>query len=159
MFWHAASKISSSVGGPASVAELAEIQFHERTVNNEEVRLVVVDDDVDAAAVLAELLQLEGYSVRVGHDAAQALTIVAEFSPLGVLLDLGLPDQDGLEVARRLRADCDPLLVLVAVTGRASEREKRAADAAGFDYVIIKPVDLRLLRTIFPPTGSAAVAS
>jgi CheY-like chemotaxis protein len=159
MFWRAPSKISSSVGGQASVAELAGIQFHESTMNNGEARLVVVDDDVDAAAVLAASLQLEGYSVRVGHDAAQALTIVAEFSPLGVLLDLGLPDQDRLEVARRLRADWGPVLVLVAVSGRASEREKRAADAAGFDCVIVKPVDLRLRRTSFPPTGSAAVSS
>ena len=121
-------------------------------MDDEDVRLLVVDDDVDAAAVLAELLQLEGYNVRVGHDAAQAFTIMAEFSPVGVLLDLGLPDQDGLEVARRLRADYGSSLVLVAVTGRASEPEKNAAEAAGFDYVIVKPVCLRLLRTIFPPT-------
>lgn len=121
-------------------------------MNDEEVRLVVIDDDVDAAAALADLLQLEGYSVRVGHSAAQALTSVAEFNPLGVLLDLGLPDQDGLEVARQLRADRGSSLVLVAVTGRASEREKTAAEAAGFDYVMVKPVCPRLLRTIFPPT-------
>ena len=125
-------------------------------MNNEEVRLVVVDDDVDTADVLAELLQLEGYSVRVGHDAAQALTLVAEFSPLGVLLDLGLPDEDGLEVARRLRADGDPCLVLVAVTGRASEPEKAAAMAAGFDHVIVKPVQTSLLQAIFPPTDRPA---
>lgn len=123
---------------------------------NNEVRLVVVDDDVDTAAVLAELLQLEGYSVRVGHDAAQAHALVADFSPLGVLLDLGLPDQDGLEVARQLRATCDPSLVLVAVTGRASEREKSAALSAGFDFVIVKPVRLDLLKAIFPPTGRPA---
>ena len=53
-------------------------------MNNDEVRLVVVDDDVDTAHVLAELLQLEGYSVRVGHDAAQALSLVADFSPIEI---------------------------------------------------------------------------
>ena len=126
-------------------------------MNAEEVRLVVVDDDVDAAAVLADLLQLEGYSVRVGHDAAEALTLVAKFRPLGVLLDLGLPDQDGLDVARQLRAECGSTLVLVAVTGRASEREKNAAEAAGIDYVIVKPICPRLLGTIFPATRSVAV--
>ena len=126
-------------------------------MDNEEVRLVVVDDDVDTADVLAELLRLEGYSVRVGHDAAQALALVADFSPLGVLLDLGLPDQDGLDVARRLRVEADPSLVLVAVTGRASEREKTAALAAGFDFVIAKPVSISLLETIFPPANRPAV--
>lgn len=126
-------------------------------MNDEEIRLVVVDDDVDTALVLAELLQLEGYSVRVGHDAAQALALVADFNPLGVLLDLGLPDQDGLEVARRLRAEFDSSLVLVAITGRASENEKSAAQAAGFDYVIVKPVSLRLLNVIFPPTSRPAI--
>ena len=125
-------------------------------MDNEEVRLVVVDDDVDTADVLAELLQLEGYSVRVGHDAAQALTLLADFSPVGVLLDLGLPDLDGLEVARQLRADCDSSLVLVAVTGRASEKEKLAAQAAGFDFVLVKPVCPRVLKTIFPPTSPPA---
>ena len=125
-------------------------------MNNDEVRLVVVDDDVDAAQVLAELLQLEGYSVRVGHDAAEALSLVANFSPIGVLLDLGLPDQDGLEVARQLRSDCDSSLVLVAVTGRASEKEKIAAQAAGFDFVIVKPVSPRVLKTIFPPASPPA---
>ena len=126
-------------------------------MNNDEVRLVVVDDDVDTAHVLAELLQLDGYSVRVGHDAAQALSLVDDFSPVGVLLDLGLPDQDGLEVARRLRADGDSSLVLVAVTGRASEREKFAAQAAGFDFVIVKPVCTNVLKTIFPPASPPAV--
>lgn len=126
-------------------------------MNNDEVRLVVVDDDVDTAHVLAELLQLDGYSVRVGHDAAQALSLVDDFSPVGVLLDLGLPDQDGLEVAQRLRADCDSSLVLVAVTGRASQREKIAARAAGFDFVIVKPFCTRVLKTIFPPASPPAV--
>ena len=126
-------------------------------MNNDEVRLVVVDDDVDTAHVLAELLQLEGYSVWVGHDAAQALSLVADFNPVGVLLDLGLPDQDGLEVARRLRADGDSSLVLVAVTGRASEKEKLAAQAAGFDFVLVKPVSTRVLKTIFPSASPPAV--
>jgi CheY-like chemotaxis protein len=119
-------------------------------MSHEEVRLVVVDDDVDAAFVLSELLRSEGYSVRVGHNAAEALNIVAQFNPLGVLLDLGLPDHDGLEVARQLRCDQDPSMVLVAVTGRAGDHERQAALAAGIDFVIVKPVDLKVLRSIFP---------
>ena len=110
----------------------------------------MIDDDVDAASVLSELLRCEGYSVRAGHDADQAQSIIAEFNPLGVLLDLGLPDRDGLEVARHLRRVRDASLVLVAVTGRASEKEKDAALAAGIDFVLFKPVDMKRLRAIFP---------
>ena len=119
-------------------------------MSKEEVRLVVIDDDVDAASVVSELLRCEGYSVRTGHDAAQALDIVAEFRPLGVLLDLGLPDRDGLEVATHLRRVHGTALVIVAVTGRASEKDKDAALTAGIDFVIVKPVDMKRLRAIFP---------
>ena len=117
---------------------------------SDEVRLVVVDDDVDAALVLSELLRDEGYDVRVGHDADQALSVIAEFDPVGVLLDLGLPDRDGLDVARQLRQTHDADLVLVAVTGRAGDKDNAAAMAAGIDYVIVKPVDLKRLKSIFP---------
>ena len=117
---------------------------------SDEVRLVVVDDDVDAAFVLSELLRSEGYDVKLGHDAAQALSVIAEFDPVGVLLDLGLPDRDGLEVARHLRQTHDAGLVLVAVTGRAGDKDNTAAMAAGIDYVIVKPVDVKRLKSIFP---------
>ena len=117
---------------------------------SDEVRLVVVDDDVEAALVLSELLRDEGYDVRVGHDAGQALSVIAEFDPVGVLLDLGLPDRDGLDVAQHLRRTQDASLVLVAVTGRTSERDNAAAMAAGIDFVLVKPVDVKRLKGIFP---------
>ena len=119
----------------------------------EDIRIVVVDDDVDAAEVLKDLLELDGYRVWVAHDASQALTLVAQHQPDGVLLDLGLPDMDGLEVAQRLRAQEGAKLVLVAVTGRGSEEDRMAADAAGIDYVMVKPLDTQLLARIFPPVG------
>ena len=92
----------------------------------------------------------EGYSVRACHDAEQALILIAEFDPVGVLLDLGLPDRDGLDLARHLRQAYDASLVLVAVTGRTGERDNAAAMAAGIDFVIVKPVDLKRLKSIFP---------
>lgn len=119
----------------------------------EDIRIVVVDDDVDAAEVLKDLLELDGYQVWVAHDASQALRLVAKHQPDGVLLDLGLPDMDGLEVAKRLRAQEGAKLVMVAVTGRGSEEDRMAADAAGIDYVLVKPLDTRLLVRIFPPVG------
>ena len=119
-------------------------------LESDEVRLVVIDDDVDAAFVLSEMLRGEGYSVRACHDAEQALILIAEFDPVGVLLDLGLPDRDGLDLARHLRQAYDASLVLVAVTGRTGERDNAAAMAAGIDFVIVKPVDLKRLKSIFP---------
>jgi DNA-binding response OmpR family regulator len=122
-------------------------------MTKEDIRVVVVDDDADAASVLKDMLEMDGYQVHVAHDGAQALALVAEHRPDGVLLDLGLPDVDGLEVARRLRDQEGPQLVIVAVTGRSSEDDRRDADAAGIDYMMVKPVDMQLLARIFPPVA------
>jgi CheY-like chemotaxis protein len=69
----------------------------------EEVRVVVVDDDDDASSALALALELDGYSVKTAQDARQALVLVADYQPHCVLMDLGLPDMDGCELARQLR--------------------------------------------------------
>ena len=118
-------------------------------MSNEDIRLLVVDDDPDAAAVLSDLLEMDGYRVRVARDGAQALALAEAFHPDGVLLDLGLPDVDGLEVAKQLRARYGVGLVLVAVTGRSSDEERFAADAAGIDFFIVKPVDTKVLAKVF----------
>lgn len=117
----------------------------------EDAQLVVVDDDEDAARSLKTLLELDGYRVRVAHTAAEALRVVAEHLPLCVLLDLGLPDADGNDLARRLRARHGSGLILVAVTGRGSDDERREAEAAGIDFVMVKPLDPARLAAIFPP--------
>ncbi|HLL21006.1 MAG TPA: ATP-binding protein, partial [Kofleriaceae bacterium] len=105
-------------------------------------RILVVDDNVDAAETLAMLLELSGNETRLAHDGPEALAAVPEFRPDVVFLDIGLPQMNGYEVASRLRADpsiAQP--VLVALTGWGSEEDRKQAHAAGFDRHLVKPID------------------
>ncbi|HWI83076.1 ATP-binding protein [Ramlibacter sp.] len=105
-------------------------------------RILVVDDNVDAAATLAELLRMMGWEVAVANDGLSALEAVAAHSPEIVLLDIGLPDITGYEVARRIRAGAGSRQPrLVALTGWGQEQDKRMAAQAGFDEHWTKPVD------------------
>ena len=105
-------------------------------------RVLVVDDNIDAAECLAMLLQLQGHQVRLVHDGLAALAAVREFIPDAVLLDLGLPDIDGYAVAQRIRGDIDLRQPrLIALTGWGSEEDRRRTLAAGFDHHLVKPVD------------------
>ena len=106
-------------------------------------RILVVDDNVDAATSLAMLLELEGHVASVAHSGLGALTAVIEFIPDVVFLDIGLPDISGYEVARRLRATppAKGTPRLIALTGWGSEEDRRQAQTAGFDSHLVKPVD------------------
>jgi signal transduction histidine kinase len=113
------------------------------------VRVLVVDDNVDAADALATALRLEGHQARVAYSCELALQAAAEFKPEAVVCDVGLPKMDGHEVARRLR--CDPHqagTVLVAVTGWGTEEDKRRTRDAGFDFHLTKPVGLEHVQEI-----------
>jgi len=107
-------------------------------------RILVVDDNVDAAESLAMLLELNGHHTRLAHTGESALAAAAEFQPQAVFLDIGLPGLNGYEVARRLRASSNPQqrLLLIALTGWGTEEDRRQAHAAGFDRHLVKPVDL-----------------
>jgi PAS domain S-box-containing protein len=110
-------------------------------------RLLVVDDNADAAESLAVLFRLEGHEVRVACDGPAALAAARASPPEVVVLDLGMPGMDGFEVARRLRKQ--PTLkdtLLVALTGWAQEEDRRRCFEAGFDGHLPKPVDLDALR-------------
>jgi len=117
----------------------------------EDVRVVVVDDDVDTCDALKILLELDGYNVRTALDAEQAMAAVEAHRPVCVLLDLGLPGIDGIELARRIRATYGGDLVLVALTGWTGDDDRDAAEAAGVDYVMHKPLDVERLRLVLPP--------
>jgi CheY-like chemotaxis protein len=110
-------------------------------------RILVVDDNVDAAESLAVLLRLEGHEVRVACDGPAALAAAQADPPEMVVLDLGMPGMDGFEVARRLRAlpGSDGVL-LVALTGWAQEDDRRRCYEAGFDGHLPKPVEWDALR-------------
>jgi signal transduction histidine kinase len=120
-------------------------------------RVLVVDDNRDAAESLAAILDLLGHEVRTALDGTQALQAVAELRPQLVLLDIGMPGMDGYEVARVLRAEAGPSApTLVALTGFGQEEDQRRARAAGFDRHLTKPADLDALRELLERTVSSS---
>ena len=119
-------------------------------------KVLVVDDNRDAASSLAKLLELMGHEVRVAFQGARGLDIAAEFRPDIVLLDLGMPDMDGFEVCRRLRAaDWGREMRIVAVTGWGQSEDRRKSAAAGFDLHLVKPVTPQSLARTFAGLRSA----
>jgi CheY-like chemotaxis protein len=108
-------------------------------------RVLIVDDNVDAARTLGLMLESLGHRTRVAFDGANALKLAEEFAPEVVLLDLGMPGIDGFEVARRLRRTADPALHIIAVTGWGQDADRQRSRAAGFDLHLVKPVDAGLL--------------
>jgi len=106
-------------------------------------RILVVDDNEDAADSLAMMLSLDGHEVRKAYTGAKALSCVRDFLPDVVLLDIGLPGMDGYEVARLIREEPNGEHVrLIALTGYGQESDKTRARAAGFDEHLVKPVEL-----------------
>lgn len=107
-------------------------------------RVLVVDDNSDAADTLEALLQMEGFAVTVAYDGASAVHKVEAEHPDIVLMDIGMPRMDGYEAARVIRAGGRPVR-LIALTGWGQELDKARAQEAGFDYHFVKPVDLPTL--------------
>jgi CheY-like chemotaxis protein len=105
--------------------------------------VLIVDDNQDAAKCLALLLGTAGHEVRTAFDGLAALDLAQERPPDVVLLDIGMPGMDGLEVVRRLRQDLGlKQALLVALTGYGQEEDRRRSHEAGFDVHLVKPVDL-----------------
>jgi CheY-like chemotaxis protein len=106
-------------------------------------RVLVVDDNEDSALSLSRLLsRIYGQQVRTAHDGPSALRLADEFHPQIILLDIGLPEMDGCEVARRLRANPEfSETLLVALTGWGQEADRRRSEEAGIDHHLVKPVD------------------
>jgi signal transduction histidine kinase len=115
-------------------------------------RVMVVDDNVDAAESLAELLALKGHQTKAITRSRAALELAPVFAPEVVLLDIGLPDIDGFELARLLR-QMPPTRnsLLVAVTGYGQPEDRKASSAAGFDHHLVKPVSLRQIEELIDP--------
>lgn len=105
-------------------------------------RILVVDDSPDAAECLALVLEQEGFRVDVAHDGCSALARIDSDPPDAVLLDLGLPDIDGIVVAQRIRARQDAAagVLLVAISGHGADQDLEATCTAGFDAHLVKPV-------------------
>jgi signal transduction histidine kinase len=113
-------------------------------------RILIVDDNIDAADTLAMLLELDGHSVTTVYGAVEALEAAARLKPDLLFLDIGLPVIDGYEVARRLRSQpSTSALRMIAVTGYGQKEDRERALASGFDDHLVKPVTLGSLETLF----------
>jgi DNA-binding response OmpR family regulator len=105
-------------------------------------RILIADDNQDAAETLSMLLQMDGHDVQVVHDGRAAVSAFAAFKPEIALVDIGMPELNGYEVARLVREDAHGQAVtLIAVTGWGQERDKQRALEAGFDHHFTKPVE------------------
>jgi CheY-like chemotaxis protein len=110
-------------------------------------RVLIVDDNADAADTMGLLVQHWGHEVATANDGLTALEVARQFVPDLALVDIGLPGMDGYEVARRMR-DLNPEIVLVALTGYGRAADRDAARAAGFDRHMVKPADLDELQRL-----------
>jgi signal transduction histidine kinase len=112
-------------------------------------RILIVDDNVEAALTLAELLALEGHETHVAHDGPSAVDAARRLSPDVAILDIGLPGFDGLEAARRIRAEPELRgLLLVALSGWVQPDDRVRSREAGFDHHLAKPVQLKSLELV-----------
>jgi len=111
-------------------------------------RVLIVDDNQDAADSLAMLIAVRGDEVRIAYDGAQALVLERDFQPHVVLLDIGLPAISGYDVAERIRTKRGHDVLIVAITGWGQEKDLRRAEDAGIDHHFTKPVDFDALVAV-----------
>jgi PAS domain S-box-containing protein len=117
-------------------------------------RVLVADDNRDAADSMQRVLALFGHEVRVAYDGSSALRLGEQFRPRVALLDIGMPGTNGYDVARALRRSQGPRVVLVAVTGWGQEADRRRSSEAGFDHHLTKPVDPNALSHLLAEVAS-----
>jgi PAS domain S-box-containing protein len=129
---------------------------HQRSIDPDKIvrapasalRVLVMDDNPDVARSVARLLAIAGHEVRVARDGETGMSVAKEFAPDAILLDIGLPVMDGLQVARRIRQD--PRLrkvLLIALTGYGQDADRQATTDAGFDHHLAKPVDFKTIES------------
>ena len=141
---------AQAASGPGATADVAV------PPSGQGLRVLVVDDNADAAAMLAMVLETYGHDVQVEHGSLAALARAQGERPDVCILDIGLPDIDGYELAERLRAQPETRdAVLVAVTGYGHDSDRRKALAAGFDHHLVKPADTAQLAAILAGIGKA----
>lgn len=122
--------------------ETAPMETQQNTPRSPLFRILVVDDNEAAAQALGRLLEFKGHTVALAYNGRGALRAATEFEPNVIILDIGLPDIDGYEVAERLRTEMGYGAILIALTGYGQSEDKLRADVAGFDYHLTKPIGL-----------------
>ena len=150
---------------PLALASSAQAQEHDAgsgaaLASGAPLRILIADDNQDAAATLAMLLELMGHTVRDVHDGEAAVQATAEFKPEVVLLDIGMPKLNGYEACRRIRAlPGGSGLILVAVTGWGQPGDRNASQEAGFDQHLVKPVDPAALADLLATVAAQRAAT
>lgn len=124
----------------------------------EALRLLLVDDSVDTTTAMSLLLESDGYDVRVAHEACHALEVAAQFEPQIVLLDLGLPGMDGIQLAGEMRKHPSTVnALLIAVTGYGQAADRQRSHEAGFDHHLVKPVPTEEIQRVIAARFPAAL--
>jgi PAS domain S-box-containing protein len=125
---------------------------HESAVNDaptDRARILVADDNRDAADTLSMILELDGHEVRTAYDGVKALQIAEQLAPQIAFLDIGMPNLDGYQTARRIREQSwGSAMLLVALTGWGQEQDRRQATEAGFNCHLVKPVDPQTIGSL-----------
>ena len=119
-------------------------------------RILIVDDNQDAANSLGMVLDMLNIDNRISYSGEDAITLVDDYAPDAILLDIGMPGMDGYEVARKIRQAGNDDVLLVAVTGWSQVEDRQKSCAAGFDHHLSKPVDLDGLQALLAKVAAAA---
>jgi len=136
------------VGAPAWEVSQVEVSA-DRPAADVGLRILVVDDSRDAADTCATVLELSGHEVQTAYDGRRALELAGTFRPHALVLDIGLPDVNGYEVARSIRAaPWGASMVLIAVSGWGQGEDRRRALEAGFDHHLTKPIAAETLESL-----------
>jgi CheY-like chemotaxis protein len=144
------------VQGAAAAPQSAPAATPEAEPGNE-IRVLVVDDNVDHAESLSQVLRILGYATRTSHDGISALRLAESYRPHAAVLDIGLPDKSGVEVARAIRTQSwGRDMLLIALSGWGQEEDRRRTREAGFDHHFVKPLDMDALTDLLAPLKRAA---
>ncbi len=138
--------------------EIRQLDGADDTVSGVGLRILVVDDNRDAADTCAKLLELSGHRVQTAYSGREALDLATTFRPHAVVLDIGLPDLNGYTLAKRIReTSWGQRTLLIAVTGWGQSEDRRRAQEAGFDHHLAKPVAAEALERALQATDSMAI--
>jgi CheY-like chemotaxis protein len=144
---------------PAIAAPAQTRSARRRATDGVSRRILVVDDNHDAARSLSVLLELSGHVTKLAHDGQEAVQKAADFSPEVILLDIGLPKLSGYDVCKTIRrgtANGQPMII--ALTGWGQDDDRARTREAGFDAHLVKPVDIGMLKKLLGRSRSEAIA-
>jgi PAS domain S-box-containing protein len=151
------SAFTVTLPAPPAAVVPGEVREPDVATPTSRLRLLVVEDNVDAAGSFRVLLELAGHEVEVAHHGLAALRLVDEFKPDVAFVDIGLPELDGFQVAQRIRQAHPTRPLLVALSGYGREEDKQQGAAAGFDHHLTKPVDFDTVLAYLATLGAATV--